>query len=488
MTRFLILSIATLISFPLSGDSILHADDRPNIIVVITDDQGYGDLSCHGNPYVKTPHLDRLAKQSTRMTDFQVSPTCAPTRAALMTGRHEFKNGVTHTIQERERMALDAITLPQVLRDAGYKTGIFGKWHLGDEDEYQPGKRGFDEVFVHGGGGIGQRYRGSCADAPGNKYFDPAIRHNGKFVKTKGFCTDIFFHQAQGWINEQRKTDSPFFCYLTLNAAHGPFVAPDKYTKRFKEQGMKKSFNGFYGMIENIDDNVGVLMSNLEKWKLEENTLLIFMTDNGTTAGHFIGEEGQKKFYFSAGMKGNKGTAHEGGTRVPAFFRWKNKISADVEIETMTAHVDLFPTLAKLAGAKTPTKQVEGRDLMPLIKNPKIDWDDRYLFTHLGRWKRFSEPDEAKFKRCAVRNERFRFENNKELYDVIADPGQKTNVIDKHPEVVKEMRTAYEQWWKETRPMMVNEQAKFEGTQPFVEAFNKQKEKSGIPKWEKPSF
>src|SRR5213593_897318 len=162
------------------------ARSRPNIVLVMTDDQGYGDLGWTGNPIIHTPHIDAFAKESIRFTDFHVSPTCAPTRCALMTGRHEFRSGVTHTIMERERMSLKAVTIAQVLKTAGYATGIFGKWHLGDEAPYQPGKRGFDEVFIHGAGGIGQSYAGSCGDAPGNQYFDPAIRHNGRFEKTKG--------------------------------------------------------------------------------------------------------------------------------------------------------------------------------------------------------------------------------------------------------------------------------------------------------------
>ena len=188
-----------------SRSSAADLPSQPNIILVLTDDQGYGDLSSHGNPVLKTPNIDRLHKESVRFHNFHVSPTCAPTRCALMTGRHEFKSGVTHTILERERMALSAKTLPEALQKAGYKTGIFGKWHLGDQDPYQPGQRGFDEVFIHGAGGIGQTYGGSCGDAPGNKYFDPAIRHNGKFVKTKGYCTDVFFDQAMTWIGEQKR-------------------------------------------------------------------------------------------------------------------------------------------------------------------------------------------------------------------------------------------------------------------------------------------
>src|SRR5207302_1028811 len=206
----------------------------PNIIFLLTDDQGYGDLSCHGNPILKTPNLDRLHREGVRFTDFHVSPTCSPTRAALMTGRHEFRNGVTHTIFERERLTLRATTLAQILRSAGYTTGIFGKWHLGDEPDHWPDKRGFEEMFIHGAGGIGQAFPGSCGDAPGNTYFDPAILHNGKFDKTKGYCTDVFFRQALKWMEEKRKGGAPFFVYLLLNAAHAPLQLPDEYFKRYK--------------------------------------------------------------------------------------------------------------------------------------------------------------------------------------------------------------------------------------------------------------
>ena len=200
----------------------------PNIILILTDDQGYADISAHGSPDVSTPNMDKLKSQGISLVDFQVSPTCAPTRSAIMTGRHPFKNGITHTILERERMALGITTLQQVLKKGGYESGIFGKWHLGDEQEYQPDSRGFDEVFIHGAGGIGQAYAGSCADVPDNKYFDPIIKHNGTFVKTKGFCTDVFFTQALSWIKNKSKEDKPFFVYLSTNAPHGPFIAPEK--------------------------------------------------------------------------------------------------------------------------------------------------------------------------------------------------------------------------------------------------------------------
>src|SRR6188508_2184924 len=214
LLRFLLFfcTASALFAAPLAGR-------KPNIIFILTDDQGYGDLSCHGNPVLQTPNIDRLHREGVRFADFHVSPTCAPTRSALLTGRHEFRNGVTHTINERERLTLNATTLPQVLQSAGYKTGIFGKWHLGDEPEYWPSRRGFDEMFIHGGGGIGQTYQGSCGDAPENTYFDPAILHNGTFVKTQGYCTDVFFAEAMRWI-EKVKGKQPFYAHIATNAPH----------------------------------------------------------------------------------------------------------------------------------------------------------------------------------------------------------------------------------------------------------------------------
>ena len=281
------------------------ADSRPNIIFILTDDQGYGDLSCHGNPVLRTPNIDRIHNESVRFTDFHVSPTCAPTRSALLTGRHEFRNGVTHTINERERLAPTAITLPQVLKTVGYTTGIFGKWHLGDEPEYWPSNRGFDEMFIHGAGGIGQAYAGSCGDAPGNTYFNPAILHNGTFEKTQGYCTDVFFAQALKWI-ESVKGKRPFYAYVATNAPHAPLqVRPEdeaRYTGKVPDSEVTK----FYGMIANIDDNVGRLLAKLDEWNLTRDTLVIFISDNGGTVGCKL---------FNAGMRGEKATPWLGGTR-----------------------------------------------------------------------------------------------------------------------------------------------------------------------------
>ncbi|MGY8767636.1 MAG: arylsulfatase [Pirellulales bacterium] len=490
----LVALIAVVSSSALLAESLQGT--RPNIVLMMTDDQGYAPVGRHGHPWIETPNLDHFYDNSLHFTRFLVSPTCSPTRSAIMTGRHPMKNGITHTILERERMTLDATILPQVLKSAGYTTGIFGKWHLGDEEPYQPHSRGFDEVFIHGAGGIGQAYACSCADAPGNKYFDPAIRHNGSFVKTKGYCTDLFFTSALGWIKDVKENDKPFFAYITTNAPHGPFIAPEKNTKRFTDRGFEAKTAGFYGMIENIDENMGRLMSHLEKWGLAENTLVIFMSDNGMTGGGsgrpgaVLGTQadGTKMLGYNANMKGQKGSTDEGGVRVPFFMQWKGKIESLKDVDRIAAHLDILPTLAALAGAELPKNQVEGRSLLPLIEKQKVKWADRYFFTHKARWKTGSEPNDHQWKGFAVRNQRYRYVEGNSLYDMKEDSNQTTNIVEDHPEVVAEMRAAYEKFWQETRPLMVNETAKMSKTRPYHVLFNKQNETTGIPAWVPPSL
>ena len=434
---------------------ILYAAPPPNIVVIMPDDMGWGDVAAHGNPLIKTPSLDRLYSQSLRFTDFHVSPTCAPTRSALMTGRHEFKNGVTHTINERERMTLKATTLPQLLKTVGYSTGIFGKWHLGDEESYQPNNRGFDEVYIHGCGGIGQSYPGSCGDFPKNKYFNPLLRHNAKIVKTDGYCTDLFFAQATKWIEERGKSDKPFFAYITPNAPHGPLVSPggkfdEMYAgKEIDGKKLQKDDVAYYAMISNIDENIGKLLAKLDEWKLAENTLVVFLCDNGGT---------HTKLY-NGGYRGGKVTPYHGGTHTSSFWRWPAGIQGGKDCAAVTAHLDILPTLAEITGFKIEgdvTKQVEGRSMLPLLRDPSSAWPERTLVTHVGRWPK-GKSEENKFAHCSIRNTRFRLVNNKELYDLTSDRGETTNVIEQHPEVVTQLRTAYDQWWKETVPLMVNE-------------------------------
>jgi arylsulfatase len=383
-----------------------------------------------------------------------------------MTGRHEFKNGVTHTINERERMTLKATTLAEVLKRAGYTTGIFGKWHLGDQSAYQPNKRGFDEVFIHGAGGIGQTYAGSCGDAPNNSYFNPVLLHNGRFEKTQGYCTDVFFQQATQWIDEKRKARRPFFAFITPNAPHSPLDVPEDYARRYAGKASANAAK-FFGMIENIDENFGALIKHIDEWGLAENTLVIFMTDNGGTVGVNI---------HNAGRRGAKNTPFQGGTHVPAFWRWPAGFQGGVDCHALTAHIDILPTIAEIVGQKLSgdlKTQVEGRSFQSLLKNPKADWPNRYLVTHVGRWDK-GKIAEAKFKGCSVRDQRFTLVNNSELYDLRDDPGEKRNVLALHPDVAARLRGEYGRWWTEIQPMLVNENAVPPKTNPFKELYWKQ--------------
>jgi len=395
-------------------------------------------------------------------------------------------------------MTLEAITLPQVLKTAGYRTGIFGKWHLGDEDEYQPNRRGFDEAFIFGGGILG-----SSSDVPGNKYFDPVIRHNETFVKTNGYCTDLFFGAALGWIKQRQSAgDGPFFAYLAVNAPHRPYVAPEKNVKRFRELGFKEGTSagdaGYYGMIENIDDNMGRLVGKLAEWQLLENTLIIFMSDNGMPGptyglgqlGQAIGKDasGAPLYPFNGGRIGFKGSVDEGGVRVPFFVRWDGRIKGGRDIDRIVDHIDLLPTLAALAGASLPKGQVEGRSLLPLLADSKAaaQWSDRFLFSHRANWKDGESPDDHQWKNFAVRNQRFRMVGKDALFDMEADPQQTKNVIESHPETAKAMRAAFDRFWREARPLMVNEGVATSPQKPFVLHHAAQLKTGGIGEWRVP--
>ena len=484
----LLLAALTAFAFALPSSAVPLAGKRPNIIFLLTDDQGYGDLSAHGNPILKTPNLDRLNAEAVRFEDFCVSPTCAPTRSALLTGRHEFKNGITHTILERERMTLQATTLPQVLKTAGYTTGIFGKWHLGDEPEYWPSARGFDEMFIHGAGGIGQTYPGSCGDVPGNKYFDPIILHNGKFEKTSGYCTDVFFTQAKKWI-ESVKGKQPFYCHLSTNAPHGPYIARPEDKALFEGKVEGEDVQNFFGMLHNIDQNLGQLLDKLKEWGIENDTLVVFMNDNGGTAGTKV---------FNAGLRAQKGSPWMGGIKASSLWRWPGTLQP-APVTKLTAHIDFFPTLAELAGARLSSAvqaQVEGRSLVPLLENPAAEWPDRELFTHVGRWPKDADPQGYKFANCSVRSARWHLVSvppvkprraageagsgaapgvaKWELFDLPADPGEKTDVAGAQPEVVQRLAAAYGAWWDSVQPLLVNEKAPLAPENPFKTLYRTQ--------------
>ncbi len=477
MNRSRVRHAAVLFVLAACSAAALHAasvaGQRPNIVFILTDDQGYGDVSAHGHPILKTPHLDRLHREGVRFTDFHVSPTCSPTRSALHTGRHEFKNGVTHTVHERERLTLDAVTVADVLKTAGYTTGIFGKWHLGDEDAYQPEKRGYDEVFIHGSGGIGQKFGGSSGDAPGNSYFSPLVKHNGRFVKTDGYCTDVFFAQATAWIG-QVKGKQPFYAYIPTNAPHRPLLVRDEDLARYKNKVDDPELASYLGMVANIDDNIGRLLAQLTAWGLEQNTLVVFMNDNGGAAG--------AKF-FNAGMRGGKSTPFLGGTRASSFWRWPGTLQPAAASQ-LTAHIDFFPTLAALAGAKLDaraTAQIEGRSLVPLLENPAAPWPDRTLITHAGRWDKGAPPESGKYVNCSVRTADFHLvasgrSNRPEwlLFDVRTDYAEQHDLAAQQPQRVAELARAYEAWWSSVVPLMTNETVVAPAARPFWTLYQKQ--------------
>jgi arylsulfatase A-like enzyme len=369
-------------------------------------------------------------------------------------------------------MSLRAVTLPQILKSAGYATGIFGKWHLGDEDAYQPDRRGFDEVFIHGTGGIGQSFPGSAGDAPGNTYFNPAIKHNGRFDKTAGYCTDVFFAQATQWIESRKGTDKPFFAWIATNAPHAPLQVRPEDEARYAGK-VKPMLAKFFGMIANIDDNVGKLMAKLKALGLEENTIVIFMTDNGGTVG---------VDFYNAGMRGGKITPYLGGTRVPFLVRWPGVV-APGDRPQLAAHVDLLPTLAESATATPPADaraKWEGRSLVPLLKDANAKWDDRLFFAHVGRWAK-GKAAESKYAHCSVRDSRYQLvsaakDDKKawQLFDLKSDPAEKTDIAPANPDIVNRLETAYDAWWQQALPDLENEGAFGPKVNPFKEQFLKQ--------------
>ncbi len=411
--------------------------DRPNVVLVITDDQGYGDLSFHGNPTLKTPNLDALAGESVRLTDYHVAPTCSPTRSALQTGRWTNRTGVWHTIMGRSLLRENEVTLGQVFQDAGYNTGMFGKWHLGDNYPFRPEDRGYTEVMRHGGGGVSQ-----TPDYWDNAYFDGSYFHNSKPEPVKGFCTDVWFEYAKRFIAAQKKAGKPFFAYISTNAPHNPMHSPESFSAPYQDLDTKLA--NFFGMIANIDDNVGRLRSFLDKEGLTQNTIFIFTTDNGSSAGDLL---------FNAGMRGKKGSEYDGGHRVPFFIRWlEGDLVGGRDVTPMTAHVDVLPTLADLCGIPTPSGvKLDGRSIRPLLdrKAGQKDggWPDRILVTDSQRVK-----DPIKWRKSSVMTSRWRLVNGQELYDVKADPGQKQDVASAHPGVVARLSEFYEAWWAELEP------------------------------------
>lgn len=406
---------------------------RPNIVFVITDDQGMGDLGCTGNPYIKTPNIDHFYTEAVRFTNYHVGTTCAPTRSSIMSGRHCNRVNVYHTIVGRSILFEDEVILPQVLAQNGYTNAMFGKWHLGDNYPYRPEDRGFHEVVRHGGGGIGQG-----PDFWRNDYFDDTYWHNGELQKYEGYCTDVFFSEALQFIEKNK--DRPFFCYLSTNAPHSPYNLPKEYFDMYLGKDEYKDLNSrllrFYGMITNIDDNFKKLEEKLDELGLTDNTILIFTTDNGTAAGSGT---------YNAGLRGGKGSQYDGGHRVPFFIRWPNgEITGGKDIDNLVANYDLLPTFVDLLGLDfNPVKPLDGTSLKPLLKNEGADWKNRILYIDTQR-----KQNLIKYKAYTVMDNKWRLVDGDKLYDIDNDLAQKNNVIEAHPEVAARLAEGYERWWQ----------------------------------------
>ncbi len=428
------LAILLLGAMLLVTSSLALAGPPPNVVLVITDDQGYGDISAHGNPIVRTPHLDALFRESIRLTNFHVDPTCSPTRSALMSGRYSTKTGVWHTIAGRSLMATEELTLAEIFKANGYRTGMFGKWHLGDAFPLRPQDQGFDTVFHHGGGGVGQ-----TPDYWGNDYFDDTYWYGERVRPAYGYCSDVWFNAAGDFIDDAVKEQRPFFAYIATNAPHGPYLVAERYRREYRDQ-VPSPTGRFFGMIANIDENVGRLMKMLQQRDLLENTLFVFMTDNGTAQGENV---------FNSGMRGKKGSEYEGGHRVPCYFHWPaGGLVGGRDVDQLTAHIDLRPTLVELCDLREPAGPVsDGQSLVKALRGDKQVLRDRTLFVHSQR---ILHP--VKWRKSSVMTDTWRLVNGQELYDVRIDPGQKRDLAADHPQLVNTLRGQYDAWWDSLQP------------------------------------
>ncbi|MBN1806267.1 MAG: arylsulfatase [Sedimentisphaerales bacterium] len=437
------------------------AGKRPNVILVITDDQGYGDLGVTGNNLIRTPNIDAMARRSGSMKNFYVSPVCAPTRACLMTGRYNYRTRVVDTYVGRAMMEPEETTVAEILRDSGYETGIFGKWHLGDNYPMRPMDQGFTESLVIRSGGIGQP-----SDPPGGegKYTDPILADNGKLKQFKGYCTDIYFDRAMSWISECTARSKSFFAYIPTNAPHSPFHdVPQQLYEQYKamdlsnrnfpqDKGHKLPDDNnpdnrarIYAMITNIDDNIGRLFARLDRLGITNNTIVIFMVDNGPNGRRYV-----------AGFKGMKSYVYEGGIHSPFFFHWPAVVKPGTSSDRIAAHIDILPTILESCGLPRPDGlKLDGRSILPLLQGKKIAWHDRtiYIQTHRG-------DTPVLYHHFAARNQRWKllhasgfgresFEGRPkfELYDMTADPLEQNDLAVQRPEIVSAMRRQYEQWF-----------------------------------------
>jgi len=419
-----------------------------NVILIITDDQGYGDFGFTGNPHVKTPVLDNLARQSIRFNNFYVCPVSAPTRAGLMTGRYSLRTGVRDTYNGGAMMASSEVTIAEMLKEAGYTTGIFGKWHLGDNYPMRPCDQGFDESVIHLSGGMGQPGDFTTWPRRDSSYFDPVLWHNGERESYRGYCSDIFSGEAIRFIEGNK--NRPFFCYLAFNAPHTPLQVPEDYYKIYRNidpsAGFEKDRRPFpqmtdkdkedarrtYAMVTNIDDNVGRLMKKLDELKIAENTVVIFMTDNGP----------QQRRY-NAGMRGLKSSVYRGGIRVPFWIKYPALEKSNIEIDATAANIDILPTIAGICKARIPAdRKIDGISLLPFIDGRKSA-ENRPLFFY---WTRHSP---ELYSNIALQKGRYKLVGNTdynassdkfELYDIEQDPFEQNNIVKDHPDRAAEMK------------------------------------------------
>lgn len=398
---------------------------KPNVIIVLTDDQGIGDLGCHGNPWLKTPNIDAFYQKAVRMSDFHVSPLCAPTRGAIMTGRYPIDNGVWATYKGRDELTEGTPTMADMFKQNGYKTGMFGKWHLGDNYPSRPTDVGFDVAVRHKAGGVGE-----LSDYWGNSYFDDVYFVNDQPKQFHGYCTDVWFSEAMKFIDKNK--DKPFFVYLPTNAPHGPWIVAEKYAAPYKKlEGNKIVSANFYGMIANLDENFGKFENFLKKEGLLDKTILIFMTDNGSSGG--ISRDG--KIGYNDGYRGKKGSKSEGGHRVPFFIRWPNgKIEGGKDIGELASHIDLVPTLADLCHLKIPKNmKPDGIDLAPLLLGKTNHLPKRTVFVHHRQdWRPPFDVDQT----CLM-DDKWRLVNGNQLFNIANDRHQDKNLVKEYPGVVE---------------------------------------------------
>lgn len=406
--------------FPLYGTEAQPPATRPNVIIMVSDDQGWGDLSIHGNTNLHTPNIDNLARQGASFAHFYVSPVCSPTRAELLTGRYHPRGGVYSTSAGGERLDLDEVTIAQVFRNAGYATAAYGKWHNGMQFPYHPNARGFDDFY------------GFCSGHWGD-YFSPQLEHNGKLVQGNGFIIDDLTNRAIRYIENNK--DKPFFLYLPYNTPHSPMQVPDRWWNKFKDKELDMHGDdaqedlaftrAALAMCENIDWNVGRLLEKLNQLRLKENTIVVYMSDNGPNSTRWNG-----------GMKGRKGSTDEGGVRSPLFLSWPGKIKAGTQITQLAAAIDLLPTLAELAGVeyKLP-KALDGVSLRPLLLEEPDNWKDRFIFSHWNG-------------RVSVRSQQYRVDHEGKLFNMKSDPGQLSDVTSDYPAEAKALREEAEAWRK----------------------------------------